>query len=306
VSFVVCVLVHQVLGFFSPCGQMSPYNGTVKLSVNRPEGTREFYVHVPAGYNNTEPIPLIMAYHGWLNHCENLANCKDGTCGLAAAADAQGFILVYACGWNHSWNAGTCCAPANILGINDHKFSLAIIALLQAGLCIDPDRVFAAGFSNGAMLSEVFICNQWNVFSAAASVSGVVEISPGGSSGLAKCNQDYQSSPRNMSVLNIHGNADPVVPWDGDPLLGYPAIPDDFSNWAQRNKCTGPPVQTFKKGPYSNQVYQNCSGNAQVELVKHDLGGHMWPQDQYFDSTQYLLEFFQRISGWVPWTANRN
>lgn len=73
-------------------------------------------------------------------------------------------------------------------------------------------------------------------------------------------------------------------------------MPQDFSRWASRNKCQvcefeelsalaldsrcavcvglcvlqGNPVQTYKNGPYSNQVYQNCSQLATLELMKHD------------------------------------
>jgi len=284
------------------CGTKPIYNGTVKLSVNRPEGDREFYLHVPQGFSNNQSIPLILVFHGWLvDSCESIATCKTGDCDLTAESDELGFVLVRACGYHRSWNAGQCCSPANILGIDDNAFALAVIALLSETLCIDSSKIWAAGFSNGAMLSEVFICNQWNTFSAAASVSGVVEISPGGMSGDEKCNTTYLTGPRSMSVLNVHGTADLVVPWNGDIFLGYPSIPYDFRNWAERNKCRGAPVQTFNKGPYSNEVYQNCTGNSQIELVKNEGGGHEWPQDSNFDTTTYILSFFQRVSGWKPW-----
>jgi len=287
------------------CGKAPPYNGTVKLSVQRPEGEREFYVHVPAGFTNNETIPLIIAFHGWLvDTCEYIATCKEGDCGLTDFSDSQGFVLIRACGYQRSWNAGECCSPANVLNLDDGAFAQAMISLMQEQFCIDSTKIFSIGFSNGAMLSEVFMCSMWNVFSAAVSVSGVIEIIPGGSQGEEKCNATYMNGPRDMSVLNVHGTLDPIVPWDGDFLLGYPAIPYAFNQWALRNECHGSPKQTFSTGAYSNQVYQNCTGTSQIELVKVQGGGHWWPRDSNFDTTAYLLQFLQRVSGWKPWSSN--
>jgi hypothetical protein len=107
-----------------------------------------------------------------------------------------------------------------------------------------------------------------------------------------QCSKDYSNFTRRVSTVNIHGNlvsaafhvsaitADPivrqdfVVPWDGDVLLGFPAVPDDFSAWGARNNCTGSPVQTFKKGAYSDLKYESCADDTVVQLVKHELGGH--------------------------------
>jgi len=297
-------LLPLVASFSSTPGCKSNpiYNGTVKLSVSRPEGEREFYLHVPQGFSNNQSIPLILVFHGWLvDSCENIASCKTGDCDLTEESDQLGFILVRACGYRRSWNAGNCCSPANELHLDDNAFALAIISLLSATLCIDTTKIWSAGFSNGAMLSEVFACNQWDTFSAVASVSGVVEISPGGMSGEQKCNDTYSKGPRSISVLNVHGTADLIVPWCGSIFDGYPSIPFDFWTWSQRNQCHGGPVQTFSQGHYSNQVYQNCTGGSQIELVKNEGGGHEWPQDSTFDTTTYILSFFQRVSGWKPW-----
>ena len=43
---------------------------------------------------------------------------------------------------------------------------------------------------------------------------------------------------RAAAVLHIHGSADVVVPYGGNAILGFPAIPTDHKRWSTRNQCT--------------------------------------------------------------------
>jgi len=144
-------------------------------------------------------------------------------------------------------------------------------------------------------MSEVLACQVADLFRAVAGVSGVVEMEPGNAEGEQACDTAYASLNKPVSVLHVHGNADVVVPWDGNPVLGFPPVPDDFVAWSTRNKCQGDPVNTFTKGAYSNQVYQSCNGGTTIELVKNEGGGHEWPSDADFDSTTYIWQYFQKF-----------
>ena len=85
---------------------------------------------------------------------------------------------------------------------------------------------------------------------------------------------------------------------DGDALLGFPSVPANMAGWVNRNRCVGAPVQTLNVSTYSNQVWSGCgNGNTTVELVKHDGGGHQYPQDPAtFDTTPYLLNFWNAVT----------
>jgi poly(3-hydroxybutyrate) depolymerase len=116
-----------------------------------------------------------------------------------------------------------------------------------------------------------------------------------------------------VSTVNIHGTSgklrlspqraaasadlptDPLVPFTGDPVLGFPPIPTNFQDWATRNKCVGQPVSTFSNGPFSNQIYTNCSDGSVVELVVNKGGGHEWPINQYFNTTAFIAQFFDLL-----------
>jgi len=190
----------------------------------------------------------------------------------------------------NAWNAGTCCLRP-FTSIDDVEFTRLIVSDMIANFRINTSRIFVSGFSNGAMMAEILSCECSDIFAASASVSGTVELLPGNKAGEAKCDSDYQQFDGRTSTLNIHGTLDPLVPWPGDPFLGFPPVLVDFADWATRNGCQGDPVSTWSKGPFSNQIFQNCSLGTTVELVKNIGGGHEWPMTKDFDTTDYVWQF---------------
>jgi len=292
------VLVAAMLGVSIACNTPLPYPAgkTTRFTVKRPEGERYYEVFIPTGYDNSKQVPLHLCFHGLNDNCMDMMDNS----GLKQFAQQDGFIFVTPCGsigeLGIAWNSGTCCGFTEHSKTDDFEFTSIIVANITSELCIDKGRIFASGFSNGAMMASVIGCKLSDTFRAVASVSGVVEQRPGNQGGLTACDQNYTNATGRVSELNIHGTLDIVVPWDGDPLLGFPPIPEDFTRWSKRNKCTGTPVQTFHNGTFSNQVYQTCASSTQVELVKHAGGVHAWPRTKDFDTPTYIVEFFQRTS----------
>ena len=256
-------------------------------SISRPEGERQYRVYVPKNYTNQTPKPLVFSFHGLNDNCDNFITAL----GFMAYADSMGFILVAPCGsfglLGIGWNAGTCCGQTS----DDISLTRNITSDIEANLCIDPAHRYTTGFSNGAMMSEVLACVASDIFRAAVSVSGVVEIKPGNAAGLAACDSAYAAAGNDVAVLNVHGTLDFLVPWTGDELLGFPDIPTDMADWGKRAGCTSGPTQTFSKGTFSNQIWSGCRGNRTIELVKNVDGGHTWPKNKDFDTTAYAIDF---------------
>jgi len=270
--------------------------GENKFTVKRPEGTRTFYAWVPKAYNisSPSPVPLHLSFHGLGDTCTNFGH---GT-GLIDFAESKNFLFVYPCGseglLGTAWNAGTCCLQPTT--IDDVGFAKDIVTYMKTNFQVLDGHVYSSGFSNGAMMSERLACEAPDVFKSIASVSGVVELEPGNQQGLELCSKEVKNFSVRASAINIHGNLDFTVPWDGDVFLGFPDIPTNFAYWANRTECTGSWVQTYNKGVYTNQVYQTCSDKAQIELMKVDGGGHHWPRDKNFDASAYIVDFFARTS----------
>jgi poly(3-hydroxybutyrate) depolymerase len=295
--------------------------GANSFQISRPEGLRSFYIYFPESYFSSKAeYPVLFAYHGLGDTCEDFGPATNfswyadnlpapdamNSSQNTILPNATSFIYVYPCattGWiGTAWNAGTCCLQPT--SVDDVAFTSAMISFIELNFRVDSTRFFAAGFSNGAMMAEVLACQLPFNFSAAASVSGVVEMEPGNDAGLTACDKAFiaTGAQHHVSVLNIHGYQDEVVPWDGDSLLGFPPIPQNMADWALRNICTNKTITTFSNGPYSNSIWNDCNTKndadaptgLQMELVKNANGGHEWPSDQYFDTTSYVLSFLFR------------
>lgn len=178
-----------------------------------------------------------------------------------------------------------------------------MVASMMTNFRVNASRIFTTGHSNGGMFSETLACSMSDVFAAAASVSGVTVMEPGNDGGLKSCTAAADRNPsRRPNVLLIHGDADWVVPWTGDAILGFPTVPDNLAAWRARNGCSTTPVVTINTQHFKNELNQRCyTGLApptQVEVVRVLGGEHKWPvYAGEFEATKYVLDFFQRTVG---------
>jgi polyhydroxybutyrate depolymerase len=83
--------------------------------------------------------------------------------------------------------------------------------------CIDPSRVYVSGISNGGFMATVLACRMAGRIAAAALFAP-------GVNGIGGC-----SPSRPISVLEVHGTSDPIVP--------YRDIPAFVAGWAKRDGC---------------------------------------------------------------------
>jgi len=296
------VMVGGIVGALGACpSQGYPTGELTKKTIkgfDESGRNRDYYVHVPKNYDNSKPVPLHVTFHGLNAPCIK----SGGTYNiLKDEAEKRGYILVAPCGSSSllgvGYNAGTCCGFNKNSKVDEFAFVREVIDDVSSKLCVDPEKIWASGFSNGAMLSEVLACKMGDVFKAVTSVSGVVELRPGNEGGLQACDDAVNGTAKRAAVLNVHGNADPVVPWQSDPVLGFPGIPKDMQAWADRSGCKTDPVTIFEQGKYTIQRWSDCMDGKHMDLVKVAGGGHAWPHDADFDTTTYLHDFFYNASG---------
>jgi polyhydroxybutyrate depolymerase len=225
--------------------------------------TRTVEAHVPPSYDPTKPTPLVLNFHGYTSNGAQQA----GLTGFDAKADANGFVVLYPEGTGSptGFNGGACCGAAARDQVDDIGFTRAIIAAARARLCVDDQRIFVTGFSNGGFMSHRIACELADVVAAVAPVSGVL--------GLPSC-----APARPIAVLDFHGTSDRTVPYGGSSQDGWPSALDTFHGWAQRDQCSdGTPAQTYQKGDVACATYSRCAGGAEVTLCTITGGGHAWP-----------------------------
>ena len=185
---------------------------------------------------------------------------------LEQKSDAEGFVVVHAegLGLAQSWNAGDCCGTAASSDVDDVGFVSALLDRLEHELCVDGDRIYASGFSNGGFLAHRLACEIAPRLAAIASVSGVM--------GISDC-----SPGRPVPVLAFHGTSDNTVPYGGSFAFGFEAVADTMEDWRVRNGCSDQVTDTFAGDDAHCERFVSCELGADVELCTLDGGGHQWP-----------------------------
>jgi polyhydroxybutyrate depolymerase len=200
---------------------------------------RMFWLHVPAGYQPSRPVPLVLAFHGGGGTGTGMQQAS----GLSVLADQRGFLVAYPQGLNQGhgrfpagWDDSGPRDPYAD-GIDDGLFVSDVLNAVQAGYCVDPLRIAATGLSNGGGMAGYLACVLAGRIAVFAPVEGVFNQIAGG------CHP-----ARAAAILDVHVLTDPVAPYAGVPSRGSPdyyapSIPSWLRAWALRDRCrTGPRV----------------------------------------------------------------
>jgi polyhydroxybutyrate depolymerase len=260
---------------------------------------RTFLTHLPTGYGASNQVPLVLAFHGGgpMGYPSIQYQSR-----LTAKSDSVGFILVYPEGvkiaGNRTWNAGGCCAPSTTLNIDDIAFTDALLDHLIVNYAVDTTRVYATGFSNGALLCYRLANQLTNRFAAIAPVAGNLMYYPWNPS-------------RAIPIISFHSYQDQNVKYFGGVTVGstgtyFPPQDSVLQLIGTNYTCSvlkDTLYQNFSQ--YDHFKYSNCACNAIIEqYVSHD-GEHSWPGglaspgvnvSSQFSATFLMWEFFQNYS----------
>jgi polyhydroxybutyrate depolymerase len=244
--------------------------------------TRSYDLYVPPSYDGATRVPLVFNIHGLTSDPAQQAWFSQ----MNDTADEEGFVVVYPAGVGNSWNAGACCGYAKDEDIDDVAFVRALAEQLQAELCVDADRTYATGMSNGGFLSHRLACEAADVFAAIAPVAGVLGLEP----------DDCQPA-RPIPVMHFHGTADTLVPYDGSLVLGFMSVPESFASWAEINGCTGDPKITFEQGDVTCETFDSCDAAVEVTLCTIAWDAHCWPGNPVCPFGKSTTEIHASVAG---------
>ena len=125
-------------------------------------------------------------------------------------ADSAKFVVAYPDGVGRAWNAnGGCCGRPGREGLDDVGFITAAVDDISESVGIDTAQVYATGISNGGMMAYALACN----------TSTFAAIGPDSATQLDPC-----TAPHPTSVMHIHGTADRLIRYDGEPGYGVARI----------------------------------------------------------------------------------
>jgi polyhydroxybutyrate depolymerase len=270
--------------------------------INNQGWLRQYKLYTPSSYNPERPMPLVLVFHG---HEGTGASIADVT-RFNKLAEQKGFIVVYPDGIDHNWNLRGSSAGK----VDDVSFVTALIDHLKQTRNIDSHRIYAAGFSKGAIFAQDLACELPDQIAAVASVAGSLPVRL-----QAKC---QAKTP--VSMLMINGTNDLAVHYEGDEDKSERgaliSVPDTINLWQTINQCSSAPKvqQLPASNPRSRfkvkvSRYPGCSSGSEVTLMAVANGGHLWPggasqdasvnkfnADLGFNASQTIWDFFQRHS----------
>lgn len=228
---------------------------------------RSYVLHIPPTYEPSRSTAIVLAFHGITLDAYEMVRIS----GFNAQSDASGFIVVYpnAYGKQRAWNGGHCCGEAARDNIDDIGFVRALIEELDTTLNLDRHRIYATGFSNGAILVYHLACEMADQIAAIGPVSATQEL------------EDIQACQpsRPLPLIHFHGTDDEPNPYNGGVSPGgvqFIAVDEQIAFWTAANGCPLEAEQTVT-GSIIHDSYSPCRDDASVELYTITGGKHAWP-----------------------------
>jgi polyhydroxybutyrate depolymerase len=233
--------------------------------------TRSYILRVPKAYDATRRLPVVVLLHGWTGTAE----AAEGYTMMGDKADKEGFFLAVpeGLGEPQGWNVGF----LDLSGkhADDVAFVAKVLDQVEKEVGVDPDRVYVAGHSNGAMLAHLVGAKLSNRVAAIGAVAGTI--------GLPSTSGPPKTIPNPgepVSAILIHGKADAMVAYEkgASALLGGIGAPDSARWWARQDGCSMTPTRVVS--PNGNVITETYSGGkrgTEVTLVSIVNGPHDWP-----------------------------
>ena len=222
---------------------------------------RTYYLRIPAQYSAATSVPLLLALHSRSMNAKTIFTDSQ----IISSAESLNFIVAGLNGAVYedasSWNAGNCCTNATTYEENDLLFASTVIDFVTSKYSVDKSRIWAMGHSNGGMMAYRLACDLSDKITAIAVVTGAL--------------MDPTCSPtKPVSILHIHGNLDPTVPFHGGGKFETPSIFHTVQDMAYRNSCAGSPKES--SNAIEERYIWQCTNGVETQLVNYQDQSHGW------------------------------
>lgn len=284
-----------------PCLSSEVGHGYTNGEISSGGNTYAFELYRPSTHNK-EAVPLVTNWHGLgSNGPQQMAFS-----GYAELAEEEEFVVVAPTGLvgSNTLTGANWELPQNQqAGRDDVQMAADLIDLVATMVCIDLDRVYATGMSNGGYFSSLLACRLNERIAAIFSVAAVM------------FPDDCQAS-RAMGVGAIHGTDDVVVPFGGGgvSVLGQAPLfelvmPEQMKKFANEFDCEFTREKLVGRETRLT-VYSSCKDGVEVRFWAVEGGGHTWPGSPFakvledrlgystddFDATRQGYQFMSRYS----------
>jgi polyhydroxybutyrate depolymerase len=265
------------------CTDVSAPSGTQPLSFSADGETGSYLEQLPSNAASKRALPVIFDFHGYAESGQAEASFSR----LSTYGRTHGFVTIT------PWIDDQAIPQwASNVGSQDTDWFGSLLTHIEGSSCIDENRVFVTGYSNGGFMALAVACQFSQRIAAAAPVAGLA-VGP-------RCRPS-----RPVSLIAFQGTADPYLHYNGtpsqaaenlpapngsgetegqyakqfganNPFKKGPTIPQQAAVWAKRIGCSIGETTT----PVASKVALlswSCPRGAEVYLYRIRGGGHAWP-----------------------------
>jgi polyhydroxybutyrate depolymerase len=255
---------------------------------------RPYELSIPPGLDRSRPAPLVIYLHGYGASPSRLREVL----GLPEVAREAGVIVATPGGSREAgrsrlfWNATPACCDFRGAGVDDVTYLATVIDDARRRAAVDERQVFVVGYSNGGFMAHRLACELSDRIAGIASVSGSTFLDEG------SC---HPTEP--VAVLQIHGDADPIVDYSGGHVLNklevppHPSAVETVARWAKLNGCggaaTADPIDLESDLPGPETLVQRHAGcrSGAAELWTVRGGDHFIAQTP--SASRHILAFLR-------------
>lgn len=289
-----------------PSGFPQPGHSSV---IQLPGSDRKFRLYIPASYKSDKPTPVYFSFHGAggdmdkqeaLSQFSNPEFNPDG-------------IAIYPNSTNGYWLSNPNAITSRP---NDLDFTGDLLTHVEESLCVDTNKVYSAGKSNGGGFTAVIACDSTvgRRFAAFASVSGAY-YNTDNIPGVGPCKPGKREG--GYPFFEFHGTTDTTAPIDGNTKTPPKKPVIDFLHTiAEINGCDANAKwaknETIFDKPLVKHASWDCDGKeAILQHHRESENGHCWPStvsngdykrlpDQcklghyVYNATEYIFDFFSK------------
>ena len=213
---------------------------------------RPVIIQTESNINSSKLYPVVFGLHG--NGGTNTGFLNR----LKRFTDDGEFVGIYPQGIQRSWNLGSEASKAD-----DVQFINLIIEELKKYQNLNMNKVYVIGNSNGSGMGNK-LCVETNHFKAIAPiVSQLMESMP------------LKSTTQPLSVFQVNGALDPIIPINGGPGPGTHIFLDALQSaklWANKFNCFEPQIRMI--GEDTLYTFKNCDDGKEIRYLRIENGEH--------------------------------
>ncbi len=279
------------------CGNLQGEQASTNIKIKVDGLTRTAEIHLPAAYDKSRPLPLVILFHGSRGDGKSLM----GT-GFNEISDKYNCIAVYPDGiaGDHTWNSlfGRIPEGEGVLSdkVDDIAFTRGLIKELSASYRIDALKIYVCGISAGGYMAARAAVELSDIIAAAGIVCGSLGIKSQNGKPASLAIPDPLAP---VSVIQICGMKDNIVNFAGaqTPKNLFKSAEDCIKYFVKANNCSESPVETKDSARgLTRRIYSNGRNSTEVKLVLVNAAGHTWPtlKNHGISANEELWNFFYK------------